>query len=301
MLLQQLRHLIGTKRAIPDRLAKIRELKAMIGNPVAVDLVERSTAPESFSSRGEKIVRQRLQRLQKYNATAARKPPIAMLQKIALQSIDLATERHITDVVKIAEAIFENLPPAQKQALNMNRKMASAAAALHDFGKLLVPSAVLRKTAPLTEKDWALIKQHPLFSEILLTLFGFSAETANAAKQHHLSYDLQSGYPAGFFSKLSEVSRLVAVADAIEAMTAGRFNRQPKSMVGAMKQLHAGEGTQFDPKYAEALIVAFRKDSSFRQWWKARREQYRLRRSSEPRALERKRLPNTRRVLDDRQ
>jgi HD-GYP domain-containing protein (c-di-GMP phosphodiesterase class II) len=302
--LQRLRYLRGTRRYIDGRHARITELAEKINDPFAVDAVKHATTPNSFSQMGEKIVKGRQRRLGLYSALAA--PPIgkilplSVMHRLALKSVDLATERHSRDCGRVAIAIFDRLSAAARQNLGATRKEARLAGELHDIGKTALHSVHLRKPANLSRKERKQVMAHALFSEALLEAFGLGKEVSKAGRQHHMGVEDGKGYPkrnAG--ERLAELSKLVAVADAFEAMTAGRFNRWPKTIRASIAELRKGEGTMFDPVYVDALARAFEEDKGFRKWWLGRHRENRKNAARDRRSQGSGRADDTRRKVDD--
>jgi HD-GYP domain-containing protein (c-di-GMP phosphodiesterase class II) len=126
---------------------------------------------------------------------------------------------------------------------------------LHDVGKVAVPEAVLLKPAPLTPEEWRLVKRHPEVGAQLL----FEAELddiANWVLAHHERPD-GGGYPFGLSGEEIPVEgRILAVADAYEAMTRGRVYREALGREAAREELRAGAGSQFDRQVVEAFLAA---------------------------------------------
>ena len=131
------------------------------------------------------------------------------------------------------------------------------ASALHDIGTLGVPEAVIRKTDALDPGEWKQMHRHP---EIGAAIIGEHKDpllaTARAmALAHHERWD-GKGYPKGLAGDAIPVAaRILAVADAFEAMTATQRYRNPIPVAQAARTIVSEEGKQFDP----AVIAAFRK------------------------------------------
>ena len=133
------------------------------------------------------------------------------------------------------------------------------AAAVHDVGKLSTPRAILEKAGPLTDSEWALIRLHPCEGERLLrpTLPG-RADVLRAVRSHHERWD-GGGYPDGLTgTEVTLPARIIAVADAFQAMLEWRPYRPRRSGAQALDELEENSGTQFDPDCVSALRAAFR-------------------------------------------
>lgn len=132
-------------------------------------------------------------------------------------------------------------------------------ALFHDLGKLRIPPATMGRQGVLSEDDFALIQQHSLDSARLI-LQGMVAPVSRKAAlmipafEHHLKADL-SGYPAlGWPKKPSLPGRIIAVADAYDALTSARvYRRKPMSGDRALGLMRVGGGNAFDPLVLRAF------------------------------------------------
>lgn len=131
------------------------------------------------------------------------------------------------------------------------------AAHVHDLGKIGIPDEVLSKPGKLTDDEWVDILRHPSLSAGFLSGIDELAEVASVVRHHHERMD-GSGYPDGFKGDaIPFLSRILAVADAFEAMTSPRPYRTAVSWDEALDELRANAGTQFDPDvvYAAEIVV----------------------------------------------
>lgn len=128
------------------------------------------------------------------------------------------------------------------------------ASKLHDIGRLGTPRHVLDKPmAARDEHDRALIRRHPLLAAEIVGGIAFLAEAARAIRHHHERPDGR-GYPDGLAGEqLPMVARVIAVADAYDAMTSGAGPLAALEPEEALGHLRARAGTQFDPRCVEAL------------------------------------------------
>jgi HD-GYP domain-containing protein (c-di-GMP phosphodiesterase class II) len=123
-------------------------------------------------------------------------------------------------------------------------------ALLHDVGKVFVPEAILHKPGRLTAEEWATVARHPQAGARLLLGIA-AAGVIRIVAEHHERWD-GAGYPAGLAgAEIDLNARVVAVADAFDAMTSARTYRAAISYEAASAELARCAGTQFDP-----LIVA---------------------------------------------
>ena len=134
------------------------------------------------------------------------------------------------------------------------------AALLHDVGKIGVPENVLLKHGKLTEKEWKLMKQHPLHSVHILDQVKAFDHLSKWVRHEHERYD-GKGYPDGLKGdEIPIASRIIAVADAYDAITSDRHYRPRRSEDIAFRILKENAGTQFDPKIVDAFLSALQKD-----------------------------------------
>ncbi|MGW5479889.1 HD-GYP domain-containing protein [Streptomyces sp. NPDC004008] len=127
---------------------------------------------------------------------------------------------------------------------------------LHDVGKLGVPTRLLRKDGPLTPEERRIIELHPEYGHEIVRGIGFLGEARSAILHHHERLD-GTGYPYGLRGgQIPESARVVAVADAFDAMTSTRSYRRARPVAAALEELRRCAGTQFDPAMVHALIRA---------------------------------------------
>jgi HD-GYP domain-containing protein (c-di-GMP phosphodiesterase class II) len=129
----------------------------------------------------------------------------------------------------------------------------SVAGRLHDVGKAGVDESVLLKPAPLTEAEWAQVRQHPVIGANLNVACGLG-QVAGWILAHHERPDGR-GYPYGLADRQIPLpAKILAVADAYDAMRTDRVYRPALSEQQASVELRAGAGKQFDPAIVEALL-----------------------------------------------
>ncbi|MFJ8208643.1 HD-GYP domain-containing protein [Streptomyces sp. NPDC096033] len=127
---------------------------------------------------------------------------------------------------------------------------------LHDVGKLGVPTRLLRKNGPLTPEERRVIELHPEYGHEMVRGIGFLGEARAAILHHHERVD-GSGYPYGLSGEqIPEPARVVAVADAFDAMTSTRSYSRARPVRTALAELERGAGSQFDPAMVRALTAA---------------------------------------------
>lgn len=129
---------------------------------------------------------------------------------------------------------------------------------LHDIGKIGIPDSILGKEGKLTDEEFTVIKQHPeLGAQILQPMDSDKrvSTISKVIKHHHERYD-GKGYPDGLKGKeIPHLSRIIAVADAYDAMTSDRSYRKEIASSLAIEEIRKNSGTQFDPILAEKFII----------------------------------------------
>lgn len=127
------------------------------------------------------------------------------------------------------------------------------AGTLHDVGKIAVPDRVLLKPADLTEDEFSLVQVHSVEGERMVRSLGMG-EIGTWIRHHHERWD-GNGYPDGLAGEeIPLPSRILGVADAMDAMTTARAYREALGLKRATEELLAQAGRQFDPQIAGCLI-----------------------------------------------
>ena len=125
---------------------------------------------------------------------------------------------------------------------------------LHDIGKIAIPISILDKNGKLTEEEYQRIKEHPSMGARILSPIRAYADLIPIVDQHHERFDGR-GYPHGLRqSEIHPLARIMAVADAFDAMVSDRPYRKGLSMDKAIEIISLEAGKQFDPKVVAAFI-----------------------------------------------
>ncbi len=130
---------------------------------------------------------------------------------------------------------------------------------VHDIGKMGVPEDILMKPTKLTPLEYELVKRHPILGEQTIAEFPWLNDLKTIVRSHHERWD-GKGYPDGL--KGEEIpfeARIVAVADAFDAMTSRRAYRKALTFEEALKEIYENAGTQFDPYVARKAIECLKK------------------------------------------
>ena len=161
---------------------------------------------------------------------------------------DAGTAQHSQTVARYSEAIARRLglPADLVERVRM-------AGILHDVGKIAVPDAILSKPDKLTPDEWAEMRKHPELGALIVD----GADMKDVAAwigAHHERPD-GNGYPFGLVGdEIPLEARVLAVADAYEAMTCDRVYRKAMPVAAAREELGNCAGTQFDPRVVDALV-----------------------------------------------
>lgn len=163
---------------------------------------------------------------------------------------DQGTLRHCLRVAEISLLIGKQLNLAPEQVEKLGR-----AAMYHDIGKIYMPKNILYQKGTLTPSEWKIIQQHPIKGAEIINQEITSIEIIQAVLHHHEHYN-GNGYPHGLKGKnIPLFSRIIAVADAFDAMTSSRpYRSQALSVDIALSEIQIHAGPQFDPDIVDALI-----------------------------------------------
>lgn len=157
---------------------------------------------------------------------------------------------HSREVALVAEGIAQRLGLAPDAVAEVRR-----AAELHDVGKLALPDLLLHSSAPLTAEERSRVEQHSLVGERILAAAPSLRAAARVVRATHERWD-GDGYPDGLTGEEIPLgARIVAVADAYDAMTTLRPHQAPVPRREALGELQRCAGAQFDPRVVEALAA----------------------------------------------
>ena len=137
---------------------------------------------------------------------------------------------------------------------------------LHDIGKIGIPDAIIGKPAQLTVAEYDLMKRHPEIGARILEPVAFLADIVPCVRHHHEWYDgSERGYPERLAAtEIPYPSRIILVADTVEAMTSDRPYRRALPFGQVIEEIQRFRGTQFDPNAADAFLrLAEREEEAF--------------------------------------
>lgn len=183
----------------------------------------------------------------------------SLLEFIAALASTLAmrdpyTSGHQKRVAHLAGAIAKQLKLSSDQQEGIH-----LAGIVHDIGKIQVPAEILSKSGRLTEIEFSLIKQHPQSGYEILKTIRFPWPIAQIVLQHHERMD-GSGYPQGLKGDaILMESRIIAVADTVEAMASHRPYRPGLGVDAALEEIIRFRDVKYDPQVVDACEALFRK------------------------------------------
>jgi HD-GYP domain-containing protein (c-di-GMP phosphodiesterase class II) len=168
----------------------------------------------------------------------------------AIEARDMHTGSHIERVQRYSVELAQRLGLDDEDVWRVG-----IGAILHDVGKIGVPDAVLNKRASLTPRELEEMRRHPTIGGRLLADNPLLEAARDAVLYHHERWD-GTGYPNGLAGHSIPIDgRIVAVADAFDAMTANRPYRACLSLEHATDEIARGAGTQFDPEVVRAFLA----------------------------------------------
>nr|WSW43779.1 HD-GYP domain-containing protein [Streptomyces sp. NBC_01001] len=177
----------------------------------------------------------------------------ALVQAVDLK--DRYTRGHSERVGQASAMIARELGMAEDRL-----EAVRIAGILHDVGKIGVPTRLLRKDGPLTPEERRVIELHPEYGHEMVRGIGFLGEARSAILHHHERVD-GTGYPYGLAGeKIPVLARVVAVADAFDAMTSTRSYSRARPVPVALAELERCAGAHFDPAMVHALVDAIGRD-----------------------------------------
>ena len=177
----------------------------------------------------------------------------------AIDAKDRYTNGHSGRVAEYARKIAKIYGYSDNQLLDVYMT-----GVLHDVGKIGVPDYVINKKAKLTADEYNAIKEHTTIGAHILSNIKEIPNLVTGARWHHEHYD-GSGYPDGLKGNdIPEVARIIAVADAYDAMTSNRSYRDalPQSVV--RQEIYKGKNKQFDPSFADIMLDIIDNDREYR-------------------------------------
>ena len=174
----------------------------------------------------------------------------------ALEAKDLQTHEHASATSRLAVAVGTELRLTPDELRDLE-----FAAVLHDVGKIAIPDEILSRRGPLSDEEWAYVRDHTVIGERILRGIPFLRSAASAVRSAHERWD-GAGYPDGLAAEqIPLLARIVFACDTWDVMTSDRPYRDALTADEAERRLEAEAGHQLDPQVVSALLAVVRRRS----------------------------------------
>jgi putative two-component system response regulator len=252
----------GIEAGVADFIPKpllLQEVKAKVKMHLELNRLRTSMETQveertAQLSQAEELTRKKSEKLQQ---TMER---IIQTMALTVETRDPHTAGHQRRVADLSQAIAREMGLSEEV-----RKGLHTAAKIHDLGKITIPAEILTKPGKLSESEYGLIKLHPEAGASILENIDSPWPLARMVLEHHERID-GSGYPKGLTGvRLLPESRILAVADVVEALTSSRAYRQPFGYEIALYEIEKKKGVLYEEEAVDACLRLFR-EKGFR--WK---------------------------------
>ena len=177
----------------------------------------------------------------------------------AIDAKDRYTNGHSTRVAEYSREIARRYGYTTKQQEDIYMM-----GLLHDIGKIGIPDSVINKPGKLTPEEYEMIKTHCRVGARILRKIEEMPKLVEGARWHHERYD-GKGYPDGLIGEsIPEEARIIAVADAYDAMSSRRSYRDILSQEKVISEIENGKGSQFDPAFADIMLAMIEEDPEYK-------------------------------------
>jgi len=241
-------YLSFTPHAEPGALFSVTTI--ILSFAFATECLRSYSIKKSINNRMNELMTRRFSRLASQTITALSN---------AVEAKDLYTKGHSQRVATYSKEI------ARRMGYNEERiDDIYYIGLLHDIGKLGVGDAVINKNGKLTDEEFAEIKRHPEIGYDILKIITEIPDISIGAKYHHEKVN-GSGYPDGLGGReIPEIAKIIAVADAYDAMTSNRSYRAIMPQEKVRSEIRKNSGTQFAPEIAEIMIQMIDEDVEYK-------------------------------------
>lgn len=167
----------------------------------------------------------------------------------ALEIREHDTAGHCKRVAELTVRLAKTMGIADEELIHIRR-----GAILHDIGKMAIPDRILLKPDPLTDEEWIIMRQHPIYAHELLSSIEYLTPALDIPILHHERYD-GSGYPYGLIGeKIPLAVRIFSVVDEWDALISDRPYRRAWTMEAAKKYLFDQKFKEFDPRVVDEFL-----------------------------------------------
>jgi putative two-component system response regulator len=207
-------------------------------------------APELINAVRTRLDRRRV--VEFFDTRAAHLQTVIMLANV-IEARDPYTAGHLERVRRLALNLAF--------ALNWNQEeiaILEFGAILHDIGKITVPSHMLKKTGPLDDEEWKLMRKHPETGAKMLEGVSHLRAAIPYVLYHHECWN-GSGYPAGLAGEnIPRQGRLLAIVDAFDAMTTNRPYHLSMAASESLDEIRRNRGIYFDPDMVDVFVRSYK-------------------------------------------
>jgi putative nucleotidyltransferase with HDIG domain len=173
----------------------------------------------------------------------------------ALELRDVETEGHARRVSNLTVDLARFMWLSERDLIHLRR-----GAILHDIGKMGIPDSILFKPGSLTDEEWRIMRQHPLYGYEMLKPIEFLKPALSVVRSHHEKWD-GSGYPDGLAGETIPLfARIFAVADVWDSLTHARPYKAAWSKEDSRKFIVSQSGIHFDPQVIKIFLEIIKKD-----------------------------------------
>lgn len=250
-----------------DRMLEVKGFKAgaqdFIRKPFAADVMLQRVKHVSELSRLQRNLQQEVETQTKY-AEERRKQVERLTSQIinalaeTIDAKDRYTNGHSLRVAEYSAKIAER---AGKSKEEQNRLYYMGM--LHDIGKIGIPDSIITKSSTLSDKEYSVTRTHAEIGAEILEKITEIPDLGIGARWHHEWYD-GTGYPDGLKgNNIPEEARIIAVADAYDAMASKRSYRDVLLQQTIYEEIKNGKNTQFDPVFADIMLQLIEEDDAY--------------------------------------
>lgn len=205
-------------------------------------LAERLATLEMLAAKNEEIERLRQEAVTAYDRTIE-------AWAAAFDTQQKEASGHTGRVTSLALALAREMDFSEEALANVRR-----GALLHDIGKISIPDEIISKPGKLTEEEYEVVKQSPVFAKKWLSEIEFLKPALEIPYYHHEKWD-GTGYPQGLSGEdIPLAARMFAIVDVWDALTSDRPYRQALSQEEALNLIVSQSGSHFDPKVVERFV-----------------------------------------------